>query len=75
MTKRKSLGRTIASPEDARKRRFRVALIHAGMTMEAWAAREGVTLGHVSHVLSGERKSRPLVDRIDAFSDKYAAAG
>jgi transcriptional regulator with XRE-family HTH domain len=51
-----------------RKDRFRAALLLAGITGEEFAARHGITLGHLSHVLSGKRDSRSLIEKVEAFT-------
>ena len=54
-----------------RKARFRAALALTEMTAETWAVQEGITPSHLSKVLSGERDSRALTDKIDAFAKKH----
>jgi hypothetical protein len=54
-----------------RKALFRAALAIAETTAERWAASEGVTSGHLSHVLSGKRESIALTEKIDAFIRKH----
>ena len=61
-------------PTDSRKDRFRSALREARMTAETFAAVHGITSGHLSRVLSGERDSRVLTTKIDAFIKKYLRA-
>jgi hypothetical protein len=54
-----------------RKALFRATLALAGLTAEQWAAKEGVTAGHLSQVLSEKRESRTLTEKIDAFVLAY----
>jgi hypothetical protein len=54
-----------------RKALFRAALALAGTTAERWAEGEGVTSGHLSHVLAGKRESATLTEKIDAFIAKH----
>lgn len=61
-------------PKDARKTRFRVALVHAGMSQAAWAREAGVAPGHLSQVLDGKRESQVLWEKIEAFTRKYSKA-
>lgn len=56
--------------ESQAKSRFRAALILAGLTMEQWAERNGITLGHLSQVLDGKRESRSLMEKVDTFAAK-----
>lgn len=59
------------TPADkARKSRFRAALALANLTAEEWAESEGITAGHLSHVLTGKRESLTLCEKIDAFTRK-----
>jgi predicted transcriptional regulator len=59
---------------DARKTRFLKALIDAGMSQAAWARQIGISPPHLSQVLAGKRDSMTLVEKIDAFTRKYAKA-
>ena len=43
----------------------------AGMNQGEWAEDEGITAGHLSLVLKGERESQRLTDKIDAFIAKH----
>lgn len=52
---------------DRRKTRFLRALEAAGQSQNAWAKERGVSKGHLSLVLSGDRPSASLTDKIDAF--------
>ena len=55
----------------SRKSAFRAALALAGLNQREWAEQEGVTAGHLSLVLKGERESQRLTDRIDLFIAKH----
>lgn len=55
----------------SRKKLFRAALGIAGMTARQWAELNGVTDGHVSHVLAGDRESASLTEKMDEFIDKH----
>lgn len=58
-------------PKSQRKsKRFKAALAMAGMSMTEWAKKEGITPGHVSQVLSGDRDSAVLMEKIEAFTAK-----
>lgn len=59
---------------DSRKTRFRKALVDAGMSQAAWARATGVSPAHLSQVLAGKRVSVVLVEKIDAFTRKWAKA-
>lgn len=50
-----------------RKDRLRAACVQAGTTLEGFATHEGVTLGHLYMVLSGQRESARLSTAVDAF--------
>lgn len=52
---------------ELRRRRFFAALALAGMTQEDFADKHGVTGTQVYFVLRGERESRTLDEKIDAF--------
>jgi hypothetical protein len=62
---------TVLTPEVARKRRFRAALAAVGMSMRDFATAEGVSVSHVSQVLSGKRESRTMDEKIAAFTEKH----
>lgn len=62
---------TIPTPAEARKRRFRAALAAVGMSMRDFATAEGVSVSHVSQVLSGKRESRTMDEKIAAFTEKH----
>lgn len=62
------------STTELRRKRFRKALALAELTMEQWCVREGITYGHLYHVLSGRRDSASLVQRVDAFCSQYRPA-
>ena len=64
----------VRTAKASRKKAFRIALAEAGMTAQEWAAAEGVTPQHMYAVLSGERASKRLTDRVDAFIAKHAPA-
>lgn len=64
----------MAKPKVGRKARFMAALRIAGMTQTDWADLHGVTQGHLSQVLSGDRVSRSLTEKIDAFAGKHLPA-
>lgn len=53
-----------------RKKLFRVALANAGMTARQWCEKQGISNGHLSNVLAGDRESRTLVEKVDLFIDK-----
>lgn len=57
----------VSTSRPIRNRQFRAALALAGITQQEWAAQQGLTPGHVSRVLSGERESSRLMDKIDDF--------
>jgi gp16 family phage-associated protein len=65
---------TMPKTADRRKARFRAALALAGLTMEQWAEQNGITPSHLSHVLSGNRDSLTLIEKVDAFADKQLQA-
>ncbi len=50
-----------------RKTGFRVALALKGLTAQDWARQNGITPGHLSQVLSTDRASVKLTEKIDAF--------
>lgn len=54
-----------------RKIQFRQALVAADLSMAAWARREGVTPGHLSQVVDGNRPGFGLDAKIDQFIAKY----
>lgn len=54
----------------SRQARFRAALALARITAEAWATEQGVTGGHLSKVVNGERESASLLAKVDAFIAK-----
>jgi hypothetical protein len=58
----------MSKAKTSRKQLFRAALAIAGLTAEQWGAREGVTSGHLSMILSGVRYNEGIVERIDAFT-------
>lgn len=58
--------RTLQRSAPVRKR-FRGALGLAGLTQGDFAQRCGVTSGHLSQVLSGDRDSASLMQKIEAF--------
>ncbi len=62
---------TLSRADRERKTRFFQALLGAGVTMSAWAIREGVTPSHVSQVLSGKRPGFDLDAKIAAFTAKH----
>lgn len=43
----------------------------AEMTQEEWADKQEVDSSHLSRVLSGERESATLCEKVDAFITKY----
>lgn len=59
---------------EVRRKAFRKALALAELTMEQWCAREGITYGHLYHVLTGRRESASLLQRVDAFCAQYRPA-
>lgn len=65
---------TMATKTGDRKARFRAALALARKTQEQWATENGITSGHLTHVLAGRRPSQTLLDKIDAFTKKYVRA-
>jgi hypothetical protein len=52
---------------DARRRAFRAALALRGVTQGEWADAEGITEGHLSHVLNARRESKRLLLVVDEF--------
>lgn len=54
----------------SRKQMFRAALAITGLTATQWAQKQGITLGHLSQVLTGERESASLTAKVDSFIDK-----
>lgn len=73
----KTIAVTKADQTQVRKQRFRAALALAGLTQQDWAARHGISAGHLSNVLSGRFQGVPVWGKIDAFTvewlDKRAA--
>ena len=63
----------MATPTHSRKQQFKIALAVAGTTATAWAREQDITLSHLYAVLSGERESKTLNERITAYITKYAA--
>ena len=64
------------TPVDARKARqrkarFRAALALARLTAEQWARENDITPGHLSLVLSGDRPSLSLCEKIEEFTEKH----
>lgn len=57
----------MSKAKSSRKALFKAALAIAEITQDAWAEREGITVSHLSAVLRGQRDSRSLVERVDAF--------
>lgn len=55
----------------ARRARFRDALTAAGLSQAQWARVTDITPAHLSMVLSGERDSAVLWEKIEAFTAKY----
>ena len=55
----------------SRKAAFKAALALAGTNQREWAAGEGITAGHLSLVLAGERESERLTAKIDAYIARY----
>lgn len=64
-------GSTIPRALRDRKTRFYQALVAADLSMSAWAAKQGLTPGHVSQVLSGKRPGFALDAKITAFIAKH----
>lgn len=56
------------------RRRFAAALRLAGLTQVQWAEKQGISWGHLSHVLSGRRVSNSLVERVERWSNETIAA-
>jgi transcriptional regulator with XRE-family HTH domain len=52
----------------ARRKTFRAALALAGMTQAQWAEAQGVTEGHLSHVLNKRRISKKLLKAVEDFT-------
>lgn len=57
----------MATAIERRRGRFLKALASAGQSQNAWAKKNGVSKGHLSLVLSGDRESAALWEKIDAF--------
>ena len=62
---------TLPPDDDMRNRRFRAALALADLTQEQFATQAGVTSSHLFRVLTGERDSQTLLDKVDAFIAEY----
>lgn len=62
---------TVVKAKHTRKQRFDAALALAGLTLQAWASEAGVSRQHLFQVLTGERESRSLTERVDAFVAKH----
>lgn len=62
---------TVQTRSRLRKKQFRAALALAEMTQEEWADKQEVDSSHLSRVLSGERESATLCEKVDAFITKY----
>lgn len=58
---------TLGAAAPSRKARFGAAIALAETTVKAWAAEQNVTPQHLYHVLSGERESASLTEKVDAF--------
>lgn len=58
---------TVGATARSRKALFGAAIALAETTVKAWAAEQNVTPQHLYHVLSGERESASLVEKVDAF--------
>lgn len=58
---------TVQSGKPSRKSAFRAALALARMTQVDFARAHGVTPGHLSLVVNGERESARLTAIVDAF--------
>lgn len=61
----------MATAIDRRRTRFLKALATAQLSQSAWARENGVSKGHLSLVLSGQRDSDALTAKIDAFIAKH----
>lgn len=59
------------TPVETRNRQFRAALALAGMTGEQFAAKRGISFGHLWQVVRGNRTSPALEAEIDAFIKKH----
>jgi hypothetical protein len=57
-----------------RAKAFKVAIVNAETTVLAFAEAADVTPGHLYKVLSGERQSPPLLEKIDAFIAQHTPA-
>lgn len=55
---------------DVRRKTFRAALALKETTQAEWAAEEGITEGHLSHVLAGRRPSKVLLTKVEAYIRK-----
>lgn len=57
----------VQTEEEMRKAHFEASLALARTTARDWAKEHGVTAGHLSKVLKGERESASLTEKIDGF--------
>lgn len=62
--------KTLPPQTMSRKARFRAALALGRITATEWATEHGITQGHLSKVVNGERDSGKLTQQIDAFIAK-----
>lgn len=61
----------VAKQRRQRKQRFQAALALAGMTQADFADKHEVDPGHLSKVLGGERQSKKLSAKVEAFIAKH----
>lgn len=59
---------------ESRKARFKAALALANTTVLAWCEEQGISTGHLYQVLNGDRESASLLERVDAYIERYAPA-
>ena len=55
----------------SRKALFKAALAITGTTLKEWAEANGITSGHLLHVLAGRKESMVLAAKIDAYIAKH----
>jgi hypothetical protein len=74
MPKTDTSGNSDERTNDDRRALFKAAIALARTTVGAWCAENGVTTGHLDKVLRGDRDSLPLLEKVDAFIDRYVPA-
>lgn len=63
-----------ASPKRVRLQRFKAALAIREQTMDEWADANGITYGHLWHVLDERRVSAPLIAKVEQFTNEVLTA-